>query len=164
MVTFKNLYIPPKKMIYEKDQYPQSTYEKDGYVYYNWKNIPKYNEEIDKGLLNKTWHQYYGKTTIKFEQAENVIVTGEIFYQTNDNVQAWHDENNTIYYEGKPGSYKISFDIICDGQPYIFETSTVIAPNQDRTEYYYLNKHYLDLITEKNKFLDNLHNGWKYQA
>ena len=53
MVISKNLYKPPKIMKYEKDQYPQSTYEHEGYIAYSWyKDIPKYNTEIDKTKLS----------------------------------------------------------------------------------------------------------------
>ena len=165
MVTFKNLYNPPKVMKYQKDQFPPNNYEQDGYVSYSWKNIPKYGEEIDKGQLQINWNQYYGKTTIKFEQEEGIRVSGEIIYETDNRVKAVKDEsNNTIYYEGIPSSHKLKFDIICDGQIYKFETSTTIFPNRERVEYYYLNRDYLDYLSQKDKFLDNLHNGWSYQA
>ena len=132
MLKAENLYQPPKVMKYEKDQYPTSTYELDGYTSYSWgNNIPEYNTEIDKSKLSMCWNDYYG--TLKLNCAD-----WESQEHNNDDFQSFIINGNTIEITAKAGMYiiQLSRQIQEDGQmvQQTINYPVFIAPNRYKKE------------------------------
>lgn len=134
MVICKNLY-QPNIIAKEEDQYPNSTYELEGYVAYSWgKNIPKINTEIDKTKLLYTANYYIHSVCINCSQFTGTLT----FHHVVGEFKEVKIENTTITFTGKPGSYLIPVDWIGrqdGGEDIRFYYPVIIYPDKDRTEY-----------------------------
>ena len=164
MVISKNLYKPPKIMKYEKDQYPQSTYEHEGYIAYSWgKDIPKYNTEIDKTKLSYEANFYIRSVTIICLQ-----ISGTLVFNTNNEIGEGVIEDNTITFTCKPGSYSIPVDWKNrpNGESDLkFNYNLIVYPDRNRKEYLYV-LDYLEQIKQYQNILDQFNSSvelWKEQ-
>lgn len=165
MVVFENLYKPPKIMKYEKDQYPQSTYEHEGYIAYSWgKDIPKYNTEIDKTKLSYEANFYIHSVCIMCSQ-----YTGELTFIPNKrefiNIII-NDDKTNITFIGKPGSYLIP--VTWTNRPnneedLTFNYNLIIYPDMDKIEQLNI-LDYLEQIKQHQTILDQFNSSielWK---
>ena len=106
MIIYENLY-KPNKIAREKDKYPTSTYELDGFTSYSWKNnVPKNGDEIDKSKLSYCWNGYIGSVKIPCTDT-----TGTLTFQNYNELFKKVDidnENNSITFTGVPGTYELT--------------------------------------------------------
>ena len=169
MLIYKNLYKPPKIMKYEKDQYPQSTYELDGYISYSWgDNIPKYNEEIDKMKLLYKANYYIHSVCVNCSQNKNgsllfIHTVGDFINVITDN------EENTITFIGKPGSYPVRVEWTNRGEgkeDLIFNYIVNIRSDKDIKDEYLIIDDYIEKIKQHQNILDQFNSSvelWKEQ-